>query len=278
MKLPEYLSRIGYHGRVAPDRDCLAAIHRHHLFAIPYENVDVQLERPLDLDIERIFDKIVHRRRGGWCYEMNGLLGWALGEVGFDVMRMAGGVGRRERGDDMLGNHLVLGVELDRTWIADVGLGNGLVEPIPLAAGTVTQFDREYGLEDLGDGFWRFLNSGGAIPPDFDFRFAAADETLLARTCATLQSDDESVFRQNLICQRLRPEGVHFLLGRMLIVYGKGGPSTRTLESTDEFRDVLSSVFGLDDVEHSELWSQVLARHEALFAGAVEAGTVANDG
>jgi N-hydroxyarylamine O-acetyltransferase len=199
---------------------------------------------------------------------MNGLLGWALGEIGFDVMRMAGGVGRLERGDDMLGNHLVLNVELDRTYVADVGLGNGLIEPIPLCAGRFVQAGREYALEDLGDGFWRFRNSPGVIPPDFDFRFAPADESLLARTCVALQTDEESIFRQNLICQRLGPEGVTFLLGRTLIVYREGGASVTTLGSGEELGDVLTNVFDLAEVDLSELWARVLARHEALIAAA----------
>jgi N-hydroxyarylamine O-acetyltransferase len=206
---------------------------------------------------------------------MNGLLGWALGEIGFDVMRMAGGVGRLAHGDETLGNHLVLSVELDRTYIADVGLGNGLVEPVPLEPGRIRQGHRDYALEVLDDGLWRFVNSAGMLPPDFDFRFAPADEALLARTCASLQSDDESLFRQNLICQRLGPEGVQFLIGRVLISYSKDGSTHRTLESREALGDVLTTVFELAPPNLDELWSRVLARHEALFAGTAEGGVAA---
>ena len=99
---------------------------------LAYENLDVQLRRALDPDIERIFEKIVHRHRGGWCYEMNGLLGWAIHQIGFDGMRITGGVARKERDDEMLGSHLVLNGNLDEPHIADVGLGKGLIEPIPV--------------------------------------------------------------------------------------------------------------------------------------------------
>jgi N-hydroxyarylamine O-acetyltransferase len=90
MNLVDYLVRIDYQGPVTLDLDCLRAIHQQHLLNIPYENFGVQLWRPLDLDLERIFEKIVHRRRGGWCYEMNGLLDWALRQVGFDVVARLG--------------------------------------------------------------------------------------------------------------------------------------------------------------------------------------------
>jgi len=265
MKLADYLTRIDYQGPVAPDLECLNAIHRQHLLHIPYENLDVQLERPLDLDTERIFEKIVRRGRGGWCYEMNGLLDWALREIGFDVTRMIGGVGRREQGDEVLGNHLVLSVELGDPYVTDVGLGNGLVEPIPLREDRFRQDHREFRLEPLGGDLWRFHNSAGAIPADFDFIFAQADESLLAKSCESLQSDPESMFRQNLICQRLQPDGIHLLLGRVLVFLTEQGSEKTILNSAQELRESLSNVFGLDDPDAPDLWPGVVARHEALF-------------
>ena len=101
MKLNDYLARIEYQGPVAPTLACLTEIHRQHLLTIPYEDLDVQLGRALNLDIQRTFEKIVARRRGGWCYEMNGLLGWALKEIGFEVTRVLGGIHRSLAGDDV---------------------------------------------------------------------------------------------------------------------------------------------------------------------------------
>src|SRR4029078_11594867 len=95
------------------DLATLRAVHRQHLERIPYENLDVQFGRRLSIEIETIFEKIVSRGRGGWCYEMNGLLGWALEEIGFKVTRMAGGVMRATLGDGNLRNTLVLRVGLD---------------------------------------------------------------------------------------------------------------------------------------------------------------------
>jgi arylamine N-acetyltransferase len=91
MQLAKYLERIGYDGEAEPTYECLTAIHRGHAFAIPYENLDVQLGRPLDFDTDRIFDKLVMHPRGGWCYETHILLEWALREIGFDVMQVAAG-------------------------------------------------------------------------------------------------------------------------------------------------------------------------------------------
>ena len=265
MKLEDYLSRIDYQGQPRADLECLTAIHRQHLLHIPYENLDVQLGRPLDLDMDRIFDKIVRRHRGGWCYEMNGLLGWALAEIGFDVMRLAGGVMRSQGGDAMLGNHLVLAVQLDRTYIADVGLGNGLIEPAPLEVGPITQGFRISRLEQIEDDYWRFHNFPGALPLDFDFRYEAADESKLAESCAGLQSDPESKFLQNLLCMRFHPEGARFLLGKMLFTFSGLESTKRTLDSEEELNQALSEIFNLHDMPTGDLWPQVVARHKELF-------------
>jgi N-hydroxyarylamine O-acetyltransferase len=264
-KLHEYLARIGYEGPVRPDLACLKSLHRQHLLSISYENLDVQLERPLDLDPQRIFEKIVQQRRGGWCYEMNGMLQWALTEIGFDVMRMNGGVMRKEQGDPTMGNHLVLCVNLDEPYMADVGLGDGLLEPIPLRADNFTQGNLAYSLEPLEDDLWRFHNHEGRIPPNFDFRYRPADEDLFAEKCAELQSDPESIFVQNLICQRQRPDGVYILLGRVLSHITSDGVQRTLLNSPEELRDTLAAVFDLRDPQADDLWPRVVERHEALF-------------
>ena len=263
MKLGEYLERIGYHGPTTPDLACLRGIHRRHVLSISYENLDVQMRRPVDLDMERIFEKMVIRRRGGWCYEMNGLLGWALGEIGFDVMRMSGAVMRSSQGHKTIGNHLVLAVQLEKPYIADAGLGDALIEPIPLGEGDIAQADRVFNLELQGDGFWRFRNHPGAIPSDFDFAYEPADEHLLARVCDELQADPDSMFRQNLICMR-RDEGMgtHILLGR---IFAHPDRSRVVLEDAEAFRRTLAQVFELEDPELGDLWPQVVARHEEIF-------------
>src|SRR5262245_18666189 len=99
MDLQAYFARIGFTVEARVDLDTLTRLHRRHLECISYENFDVLLRRPLDLDPARIFNKLVMKRRGGWCYEMNGLFAWALEEIGFKVTRLAGAVLRERFGD-----------------------------------------------------------------------------------------------------------------------------------------------------------------------------------
>lgn len=266
MNLQAYLDRVAFAGRPRPDLDTLTRLHRGHAENIPYENLDVQLARPVTRDLAAIFEKLVVRRRGGWCYEMNGLLGWALDEIGFNVTRMAGGVGRAVRGDAAIGNHLILRVDLDRPYLADVGFGDGLIEPVPIAPATVRQGSLTFSLEASAPGWWRFHNDPAVGAMSFDFQNLAADQTLLDERCAWLQSSPESNFVLNAVVQRHLPDGRFAMLrGKMLKLFAPD-VTTREIASADDYVKTLAGVFALDLPEAAKLWPKIEARHRDLFA------------
>ncbi len=132
-ELAAYCDRIGYGGPLRPDLATLDGLHRAHALAIPFENLDVQLGTPPTMDPDAAFAKLVTARRGGWCYEHNGLFARALTALGFDVTRMSGGVMRSAMGDTTLGSHLCLRVDIDGTaYLTDVGFGGTLLAPLEL--------------------------------------------------------------------------------------------------------------------------------------------------
>lgn len=265
MTLDDYLARIGLAERPRTDLEGLRAVMRAHALAVPFENLDVQLGRPVDLDPARSFDKIVRRRRGGWCYEQNGLIGWALGELGFGVMRLAGGVMREAAGDGQLGNHLCLRVTLDRPYLVDVGFGGSLFAPIPFEAGEHDHAPFRLRFAETGDGYWRYTENAGDGPFSFDVAPRPADETLLAEKCAYLQTSPDSPFTQNLVAQR-RTADRHFALrGRVLKETTPGGATKRLIGGPAELVETLLARFGLDMPETADLWPAILARHAALF-------------
>ena len=267
MDLAAYFDRIGFTAEARPDLETLRALHRAHLLSIPYENLDVQLGRPLTIDPEAAFDKLVTRRSGGWCYEMNGLLGAALDEIGFKVTRMAGAVMREVRGDAAIGNHLVLRVDLGEPWIADVGLGDGTLEPYRLRAGPMESGGYSFRLEALDDRWWRFRNHQFGGAPSFDVAIEPTPLSVLAEKCHELQTAPESMFRMNLICQRFKGDGVILqLLGRNLRTLRPGTKQDRVLASADELVSVLAGDFGLDVPEVASLWPRIRARHEEVLA------------
>ncbi len=266
MDLSAYLNRVGFHATPRVDYATMAAIHHGHLLNIPYENIDVQSGTPLDFDLMRIFTKLVSAGRGGWCYEMNGLLGWALEQLGFEVRRMSGAVMREALGDVQRANHLVLEVLLDGVpYLVDVGLGDGLRYPIPIEAGTHEQGGLTYRLEPLADGYWRFHNHRLSNVRSFDFTHTTADEAELAAKCQWLQSDPASPFLQVLIAQRFAEDGIDMLLGRVLSRITPDGKTSRTLADIDELNSVASDVFAIP-VNLAHLWPAIEAAHERMTA------------
>jgi N-hydroxyarylamine O-acetyltransferase len=265
MDLASYLDRIGFVGRPEPDLATLRRIQRGHLEHIPYENLDVQLGRPVTLEPQDAFAKLVAGRRGGWCYEMNGLFRWALEGVGFRVMAMTGAVLRAERGEAAVGNHLALTVELEQPYLVDVGLGDGPSEPIPLREGRYRQGWRDLGLERLADGWWRFHNHDMAFATSFDFRLHPADWALLAQKCQWLQTDPDSRFVQNAVCLRHEPDGVVALVGRVLKRVNGEGVEDQLLPSAEAYAEALAERFGIQLPQAKDLWPQIARRHEILF-------------
>ncbi|MFI4976777.1 MAG: arylamine N-acetyltransferase [Caulobacterales bacterium] len=269
MQLDRYLDRIGFAGDARPDLATLRAVHAAHLRSIPYENLDVQLGRPVTTHPADAYAKLVERRRGGWCYEMNGLLGWALGEIGFKVTRMAGAVMREASGDASLANHLVLLVELDDgpTMIADVGFGDGSIFPYALADGPFQSGAFKFRLEAMRDGWWRMRHHALGGASSFDFRAEPAVEARLAERCVLLQTSPQSIFVQNLLCFRHGLNGHWMLRGRVLRHVTPKGAEDRVLESADEFTDVLGEILGIDEPAAAGLWPRIVERHAEVFAG-----------
>ena len=133
MKTERYFERINYKGAINPNTKTLYDLHFAHMLAVPFENLDIGLHYPIDINELAIWNKIVHNNRGGFCYELNGLFAWLLKQIGFDVTYLNARVFNRtgELGSDF--DHLTLLVQIpgqsDR-WLADVGFGDSFTEPL----------------------------------------------------------------------------------------------------------------------------------------------------
>ena len=267
-----YLERIGVSGSVRADLETLRRVHVGHATTMVYENLDIQLGRPVGLDTDTLFDKFVAGGRGGFCYENNGVLGAALTALGFPVTLLTGAVHLETAGERAWGNHVVLGVRVDgRDWLADGGLGTGFREPLPWVAGVHRQDGWDYQLDRLRDGHWRCRLPSGASLESFDFRSEPparwADFVPYSRVLAT---DPESPFVTILTVQRTRPRDFAVLRSRTLRLTGpdvRDGEESRLLSDVDEFADVLTGVFGLDlsgftGAELELLWRKACEQHE----------------
>jgi len=138
--LDAYLIRIGYTGPRTPTAAVLAEIQRLHVFTIPFENIDVLLGRPIRIDLPSVERKLVHDRRGGYCFEQNTLLQAALTSLGFRVTPLVARVRWQVPSDVRTAlTHMTLLVEADgRRWLADAGFGSGSLSA-PLHFDTETE-------------------------------------------------------------------------------------------------------------------------------------------
>jgi N-hydroxyarylamine O-acetyltransferase len=245
-RVGEYLARIGDDGPLDVSIETLARLHRAHLLAVPFENLDIHLGRPIRLDLDRIFEKIVRRRRGGFCYELNGLFAWLLGELGFDVAMVSARVAndRGELGPEF--DHMALVVRLERSWLADVGFGASSREP--LALGDAEERSSEgiaYRVASDADG-WRLIGRDER-GDHLQYRFAEVARRLdeYEPMCRFHQTSPESHFTRKRICSLATADGRVTLGDSRLIVTRDGERTERELDA-EEYAAALRDLFGVE--------------------------------
>jgi len=245
MDIASFLSRIDYRGPLAPTAETLHALHHAHVLAVPFENLDIHLGRPILLDEEYLFDKIVTRRRGGFCFELNGLFAALLRGLGFSVTLLASNVGSAfGPGFD----HLALLVRLEEPWLADVSFGDSFIEPVQLnepgdqmqhsgVYRRVRQDGEEMMLEWVQNSRWVRAYRFNLQPRLF---------SNFTETCYYLQASPDSLFTQKRICYRAIPEGRISLRDMRLVVTTNGQRHECKLASQDEYATMLSKHFGIE--------------------------------
>ena len=250
MDLPAYLQRIGHQGGIDATPDTLAALARGHALTIAFENIDAFLGLRVSLDPAEVFDKLVRRGRGGWCFEQNLLLGEALRSLGFDVTDLAGRVlWGRDLDAVTPRTHRALLVRIDgRDWLADVGFGGQTVTgALELASREVQQVGHDHFRLDTSDGehllsvrirgewlpMYRF-----DLQPQWPVDFEAANFQLCM--------DPASHFTQRLTLSLAAIDGRHAMRGRELAFHAATGhTSRRDVGGADEALKVMQQVFGL---------------------------------
>lgn len=244
-----YLERIGYRGPVEPTAETLRALQVAHLLAVPFENLSIHARQPIVLDDGALFRKIVEHRRGGFCYEANGLFAALLRALGFEVAMLSAGVARAGGGFGPDFDHMALMVTLDERWLVDVGFGDSFREPLLLdERGEQRQGGRAYRV--LPDGPHLVLTQregdGGEWEAQYRFTLRPHVYADYAEMCRYHQTSPESHFTKARVCSRATEGGRVTLSGMRLITTARdGGRRERTLASEEEYADALREHFGI---------------------------------
>ena len=248
MDIKAYLERIDYHGPLAPTAETLRALQLAHLSAVPFENLSIHAGQPIVLETEALFTKIVERRRGGFCYEANGLFAALLRALGFDVSVLSAGVANAEGGFGPDFDHMTLLVTLERRWLVDVGFGDSFREPLLLdERGEQVQGSRAYRVLPDGDHF-RLMQRDGAGEWKAQYRFTLQPHEYadFEEMCHHHQTSPQSHFTRARICTRAAGEGRITLSEMRLITTSQDGKrQERTLSSREEYDAALREHFGI---------------------------------
>jgi N-hydroxyarylamine O-acetyltransferase len=243
-----YLERINYQGSLAPSAETLRDLQVAHLLSVPFENLSIHAKQPIVLEDEALFTKIVENRRGGFCYEANGLFAALLRALGFKVSMLSAGVAREEGGFGPDFDHMTLLVSLDRPWLADVGFGDSFLEPLLLdEPRDQVQVTRAYRIQSDGDHLIMMQrNDGDDWKAQYRFTLQPRQYADYAEMCSYHQTSPLSHFTKSRICSRATREGRITLSDMRLIVTSKNSErQERTLTSKEEYAGLLREHFGI---------------------------------
>ena len=247
MNVERYLERIGAERR-AVSPDALADLQRRHLMTVPFENLDIHWKRPIVLDTDRFFKKIVEERRGGFCYELNGLFNELLGELGYETRLISARVFNSERGYWPEFDHAAVIASFgEEEYLADVGFGHFTAEPLRIV--TDVEQEDECGVFIIGHGEGEYLEvakreaAGWKI--EYMFKSIPRELTEFREMCDFHQYSPESHFTKGLVCSLLTEGGRKTLTDSKFLVLQDGVRTEQEVASEEEFASVLKEEFGI---------------------------------
>jgi N-hydroxyarylamine O-acetyltransferase len=247
MNIDAYLKRINYSGSLEPTAETLRALQVAHLFAVPFENLSIHAGEPIVLNEDALFGKIVENRRGGFCYEANGLFASLLRALGFEVAMLSAGVATRDGGFGPDFDHMTLMVTLAERWLVDVGFGDSFLEPLLLdSRDEQVQGTRAFRIiEDNSHLILQRRDAGGDWVPQYRFTLQPHTFADYEQMCHFHQTSPESHFTKAPLCSLATADGRITLTGLRLITTSIQQRSEHPLADRDSFDHTLRDRFGI---------------------------------
>ena len=244
-----YLNRIGYDGPVKVDICSLSQLQECHVRTVPYENFDILDRKPLSLEIPDLFDKIITRYRGGYCFELNAMFGWLLRELGFTVTDYFARFWRDEPITPPMRRHHVLQVELEGVrYLCDVGVG-GVVprRPVKMIENlTQEQGGEYYRLEQDAYFGWVLCEKKGE---EWNWIYSFTEEPQLPQDYLTTsfwcENAPDSIFTKDVLVAIRTAEGRNTISGNEFRIFTTEGVQVFTPQTVEEYTQALHTHFGL---------------------------------
>lgn len=251
MNVTAYLERINYHGPTIPSAETLRSLQLAHLQKVPFENLSIHAGESIVLEDGALFAKIVERRRGGFCYECNGLFAALLRALGFDVAMLSAEVANTQGGYSQPFDHMTLMVSGPQRWLVDVGFGDSFLEPLLLEERSEqVERERAYKIVDE-DGYLILMRRDlNTWTPQYRFTLLPHHYEDFAEMCRYHQTSSESHFTQKRICSRATESGRITLSEMRLIETRYDERHERVLANQQEYDAALRQHFGIVMATH----------------------------
>ena len=242
-----YLNCIRYQGNLQLSRQNLFALQRQHLLSVPFENLDIHNHKPIRLDLESIFRKVVHHNRGGFCYELNGLFYALLTAIGFDAWMISARVHKKEGSYSPEFDHMALLVKVDGdTYLVDVGFGSFCLEPLLLRKEVILKDPHgQFIFDQYDDGHYRIsqLEEDEKVP-QYIFSTHARKLEEFSPMCQYHQQSPQSHFTQKKIISLARENG-RITLSNDRIKISHAGETEEERFDPILFEKKLDEIFGI---------------------------------
>ncbi|EZP71770.1 Arylamine N-acetyltransferase [Sphingomonas paucimobilis] len=263
-ELSDYLARIGVGAAPVAGLDGLRSLQRAHRLAIPFENLDIPLGRGIDISPAAVRAKLVRARRGGYCFEQNGLFVQALTALGFTARPLLARVWLGAPDEVPPRTHMLVLVTLDgRHWVADTGFGGSFTPPMPLEDGAEAETPdgarhrlRRCAMPGDPDGEWLLerdgvsaatdgRSAGSGWQPQYGFSLREVAPVDIEQCNHWTATRPGTRFTSLCIVSRVLPDGFAALTDARLSLYRGGQTEGGQLGGPEEYRDILADLFGI---------------------------------
>ena len=249
MNIQKYLQRIGINSNNQVDLQYLTQLQQQHLLHIPFENLDIHLGKKIALDFDAIFEKVIVQRRGGFCYELNGLFYLLLKKLGYTVKRISARVkgSSGEIGQEY--DHMAIIVSVnDQEWLVDVGFGKFSFQPLKLILDEKQEDGRgAYLIQQYNETYYAVNTRAENEAWQLGYLFTMGHQAVsgFEEMCHYHQTSEMSNFTRRRLCTIPTQDGRITLTDTKLKIEKDGVVTEEEVNSEEAFRKHLKLYFDM---------------------------------
>ncbi len=254
MNVKNYINRINYKGPLTPTFEVLKSLQEAHLLTIPFENLDIHYNNPINLEVSKLYEKVVENKRGGFCYELNGLFNVLLKQLGFNSKMISANVFNANKEEfGQVFDHMAIIVKIDQVeFIVDVGFGEFTFHPLRLEIGAVQIDPRgEFIIENFENENYKISKfKNGTKIPQYIFTNQKRELVDFTEMCLYHQTSENSHFTQKKLISMPIKKGRVTITDNVLKITENEEEVKNVVLGEAEYQEQLLNWF---DIEESEI-------------------------